>query len=197
MPNRPYVLGAVATVLLTVASVTALAAGRPPAFTTIAGMNRIGTATCSAPSALPGSRVTIVLGDMGGSHDGGSMMGGSMMGGSMMGGRMMLRADVRTASAGAVSLVAVNRGTRVHELVVLPLAQGSSAGTRPIGFDGKVSETGSLGEASSTCAAGAGEGIRPAASGWVTLSLPAGRYELVCNERGHYRAGMYAELDVT
>lgn len=29
-----------------------------------------------------------------------------------------------------------------------------------------------------------------------TLSLPPGHYELVCNHPGHYRAGVFAELDV-
>jgi hypothetical protein len=33
--------------------------------------------------------------------------------------------------------------------------------------------------------------------GWGTLNLTPGRYELVCNQTGHYAAGMFAELDVT
>lgn len=37
----------------------------------------------------------------------------------------------------------------------------------------------------------------PASNGWVTLHLPTGRYELLCNLPGHYTVGMYAELDVT
>ena len=58
-------------------------------------------------------------------------------------------------------------------------------------------EAGSLGEASRTCAAGGGDGIAPGASSWVTVTLPAGRYEIVCNLPGHYAAGMYAQLVVT
>lgn len=42
-----------------------------------------------------------------------------------------------------------------------------------------------------------GEGILPSGSGWVTLDLQPGRYELLCNLPGHYRAGMYTELTVT
>lgn len=42
-----------------------------------------------------------------------------------------------------------------------------------------------------TCAEGGGEGILPSTSGWVTLDLQPGRYELLCNLPGHYRAGMY------
>jgi hypothetical protein len=98
---------------------------------------------------------------------------------------------------GVVSLRVTNAGYLTHELVVLPLREGRGVGTRGVGTDGKVSETGSLGEASADCAPGAGEGIAPGSTGWVTLRLPAGRYELLCNLPGHYAAGMYAELDVT
>ena len=64
-------------------------------------------------------------------------------------------------------------------LVVLPLAAGASAGQLVPGPDGKVDEAGSLGEASSTCAAGPGEGIESGSVGWVTVTLPPGHYELV------------------
>jgi uncharacterized cupredoxin-like copper-binding protein len=62
--------------------------------------------------------------------------------------------------------------------------------------DAKTDEGGSLGEASNSCAAGTGDGIAPGASGWVTVTLPPGHYEVVCNLPGHYGAGMYAQLIV-
>ena len=68
---------------------------------------------------------------------------------------------------------------------------------RPVGSDGKVSEDGSLGEASRSCAAGTGEGIEPGALGWVTVQLAPGSYELICNLPGHYAMGMYTGLTVT
>lgn len=40
-------------------------------------------------------------------------------------------------------------------------------------------------------------GIDPGAIGWVTVDLPRGAYELVCNLPGHYAAGMYTELRVS
>ena len=40
------------------------------------------------------------------------------------------------------------------------------------------------------------DGIAPATTGWTTITLPIGRYELACNNAGHYLAGMYTELDV-
>ena len=41
------------------------------------------------------------------------------------------------------------------------------------------------------------DGIAPGGSSWVTVTLAAGRYEIVCNLPGHYAAGMYAQLTVT
>jgi uncharacterized cupredoxin-like copper-binding protein len=78
----------------------------------------------------------------------------------------------------------------------MPLAPGQQPGSRPVGPDGTVSETGSLGEASATCAAGHGDGIAPGAVGWVTVTLRLGRYELVCNPPGHYAMGMHTGLEV-
>lgn len=140
-------------------------------------------AGCAVPS-LAGSVVRVTLSDMGG------MMGGGMMGSTM---RIIDRPAV--VPAGQVSFRVANVGSLTHELVVLPLPPGG-AGSRPVGSDGRVSEAGSLGEASKTCGAGAGEGIAPGAAGWVTLRLPRGRYELICNIPSHYASGMYAELDV-
>lgn len=127
------------------------------------------------------------------------VMGMSTAGG-MMGGRragmMRLMSDRTSVGAGRVTFLVWNMGVATHELVLLPLRAGQ-AGERSVGADDRVSEAGSLGEASRSCGAGAGDGIAPGTAGWVTLDLAPGRYELVCNLQGHYRAGMYAELDVT
>lgn len=145
--------------------------------------------TCAAPASLPGSRVTVVLADMNMTE----MMGGV----APMGAHMMLRAAPSTVAAGQVSLVAENMGWRTHELVILPLAGAGQAGRRVPGGDGKVSEAGSVGEASASCADGAGDGITAGTVGWVSVTLAAGRYELVCNLPNHYADGMHQELDVT
>lgn len=148
-------------------------------------------ATASAP-ALPGTVVRVAVGDMGG-----RMMGqGQGQGRGMARGVMSMRADQTTVPAGTVSFVVTNTGTRDHELVVLPIDGDQPAGARTIGADNRVDETGSLGEASRSGGEGAGEGIAQGASGWVTLTLPPGRYELLCNLPGHYAAGMYTELTV-
>jgi uncharacterized cupredoxin-like copper-binding protein len=163
-----------------------------------------GRSSCNVP-ALTGSVVDVRLWDMmGGGMMGGGMMGGGMMGGGPIGGSGMMADGMMTVSispsvapAGEVSFRVVNAGGMIHEFLVLPLPARQAIGARPVGFDGKVSETGSVGEASKSCGEGAGDGIVPGATGWVTLQLPAGRYELICNLPGHYAMGMYTELDVT
>ena len=163
--------------------------------------------TCSAPS-LPGSTLDVTLADMGGMMAGrmptwtnGGLMPGSgsgMMGGGVSPYRRVMSVMVSPTSAvaGEVSFRVWNAGTIVHELVVMPMV-ADGAGSRAVGSDGKVSESGSLGEASQSCGQGAGEGIEPGAVGWVTLHLTPGRYELICNIAGHYAMGMFTELAIT
>jgi uncharacterized cupredoxin-like copper-binding protein len=81
--------------------------------------------------------------------------------------------------------------------VILALPAGQVAGQRSVGADGKVSEAGALGEAFASCAEGSSEGINAGTVGWVTVDLPAGRYELICNIRNHYADGMHRLLVVT
>ena len=144
--------------------------------------------TCAAPDALPGNTVRVRLADMGMTR----MMGGD----APMGARMMLRAAPASVPAGQVSLVAENVGWRTHEVVLLAMADAANDGQRIPGADGKIDETGSLGEASNSCAADSGEGITSGTVGWTTLTLSPGRYELVCNLKNHYANGMHQELDV-
>jgi uncharacterized cupredoxin-like copper-binding protein len=148
------------------------------------GQGRV-TSRCSAPAHLPGAAVHVSLMDMG--HRG--MMAAHH--------RMMLRVAPGTVPAGAVSLAATNLGSRRHELVLMPLESWQNFGQRATHSGGKVLERGSLGEASRSCGAGVGEGLRPGTTGWVTLDLAPGHYELLCNEPHHYARGMYAELVVS
>ncbi len=153
------------------------------------GGNQTPDLFCAAPTGLPGTRVTVTLADVG--------MTGMMMGDAPTGAPMQLVAQPATVKAGKVSFVVENRGWRLHEVVVLPLAEDASAGQRVVGSDGKVDEAGSLGESSATCASGSGEGIASGAVGWVTVTLAPGHYELVCNLKNHYANGMWQELVVT
>jgi uncharacterized cupredoxin-like copper-binding protein len=136
------------------------------------------------PDVERGSSVAVMLAD-----------GGMVR--RMHGSRAVLRVLPSAVPSGEVTLVATNMGRRTHELVVLPLAPGAVVGQRPQRADGSVDEAGSLGEASAPCAEGAGDGLPAGSVGWVTLELPAGRYEVVCNLPHHYAAGMVDELVVT
>ena len=196
--RRTLLTASTAIVLLSAVSTVSVAAAT-------GGLTRNGvapaSATCDVPS-LPGTVVTVTLADMRSHMGNRSMMGGA---GSMMSqddwpqfrhGMMTVRAAPSTAAAGTVSLRVDNTGYLTHELIVLPLADGQQRGERTPGRDGKVIETQSVGEASATCTAGTGEGIAAGSAGWVTLTLAAGRYELLCNLPGHYSGGMYTEVDL-
>jgi len=138
---------------------------------------------------LPGTVVHAVLGDMGG-----SMMRGN---GHRAAATMFVRLDRSTVPHGTVSLVVTNAGMRNHELVVLPLVGDDQAGSRAVGADRRIDESGSLGEVADAGGGSGDAGLAPGDTGWVTLDLPAGRYELVCNLPGHYAAGMFAEITVS
>ncbi len=180
-------IGVAAAILLTALSLVAVGS-----FSGWQDPFRSGTApdvSCTVPN-LPGAVVHVSL----------TNMGGPMLrrnNGMMSGGAMHLGLDQAAVSGAAVSFLVSNLGSVSHELVVLPLPDGQIAGTRPVGQDGRIDETGSFGEASNTCAEGSGQGILPGASGWVTMTLAPGRYELVCNLPGHYAAGMYGQFTVS
>jgi uncharacterized cupredoxin-like copper-binding protein len=112
-------------------------------------------------------------------------------------GAMGLSVDKAVVHHGIVSFRVTNAGVVSHEMVILPMAVGQVVGTSPFGGDAKIDEAGSLGEASKSGGRGAGEGIKPGASGFLTVTLAAGHYELVCNLAGHYVSGMYSQLTVT
>lgn len=179
--------GAVA-ILVTGCAAAATASGSPMMGGGMGMGYRASTLTC-VPPVLPGSTVRVVVGDMGMSH--------MASGPAPLGAHMMLRATPISVPAGEVSMVVFNMGWRTHELVVLPLADDATAGHRAVGADGTVDESGSLGEASSSCAEGSGDGIVATSVGWISLTLPAGHYELLCNLPNHYAGGMYQELVVT
>ena len=175
--RRAGILAAAVVVLAGVSTVGIAAASGA-----FRGGYRSPSGVCAAPTSLPGSVVNVTLTNMGR--------------GMMTGGMMRIFIDRPRVPEGQVSFRVVNTGSLVHELVVLPLPSGQHVGDRQVGPGNNVDETGSLGEASKSCGSGAGDGIDPGAIGWVTLDLPAGDYELICNLPGHYAAGMYAELTV-
>jgi uncharacterized cupredoxin-like copper-binding protein len=178
-------LGTASVILLTALSLVAV--GALGGVRNAAGPGFLSPTRCAAPN-LPGSVVSVHLANMGG-----RMLGRPY---GMMNGAMRMTADRTTAASGTVSFLVTNVGTLSHELLILPLPGNQIPGARLIGGDGKIDESGSLGEAANTCGEGDGPGILPGSSSWVTVTLPPGRYELICNLPGHYAAGMYTQLTV-
>ncbi|WP_225838788.1 sulfocyanin-like copper-binding protein [Streptomyces sp. NK08204] len=193
----PAIALAAAAVVLGIAT-TALMAASGAFHRTGPASWRAQGARCSAPAAT-GTAVDVTAWDMGGMMRGPNRPAPNhhLRPGWYGMGMMRLVAHPSTVPAGRVTVRVVNAGILTHEVIVLPLPAGRSAGERAVGSDGRVSEAGSLGEASRTCGAGAGEGIASGAAAWTTVTLRPGHYELLCNVPGHYAAGMYTELDVT
>ncbi len=136
-----------------------------------------------APAHVRGELVRVEL------SDDGTMMGGV----APMG--VSLSATPASVKSGTITFEATNVGYLPHELVVMP-APTTRVGARRVNADGKIDETRSLGEVSTSCGAGAGSGIEPGATSWVTMRLRPGLYELVCDVPWHYAQGMVSALRV-
>lgn len=95
-----------------------------------------------------------------------------------------LSATPATAKAGKVTFNVTNKGTILHEMVVVPGASAAAL-KQP---DGSASEEGSPGEVPD---------VEPGKGGNVTITLPAGKYVLLCNLPGHFAGGMYTTLTVS
>jgi len=95
--------------------------------------------------------------------------------------------------AGDVTFNAVNSGTIPHELVVLKTDLSPellpARATDPTRVD--EGAAGSLGEIEDSVLDVTGS------TGTLTLDLAAGKYVLICNVSGHYKAGMFTAFTVT
>jgi uncharacterized cupredoxin-like copper-binding protein len=194
--RRPLLVGALVAAVIALVASAAVAVGAGSGGAVPGGVGFLFGSSPAAPS-LPGTVVNVSLTDMGGSMMG---RGNGMMGQRnrmMNGGAMSLSTDQAFVPHGTVSFVVINGGSIDHEMVILPLPSSQAVGARAIGGDAKIDETGSVGEASHSGGAGAGAGIVPGASGWVTVTLAPGQYELVCNLPRHYMAGMHTQFTVT
>ena len=104
-------------------------------------------------------------------------------------GNMRISLDHTTVTAGRVTFRAMNRSKNlIHEVIVVRIDPKKSA----LPYDEKKGEViekqiRHLGEISN---------LKPGAAGAITLSLKPGSYVLICNQPGHYKAGMVANLSV-
>ena len=96
-----------------------------------------------------------------------------------------LAAKPASQSAGKVTFAVANVGKVVHEMVVVPAPNGAAGLKQP---DGTASEAGAAGEVAD---------LGPGKTGRLTVTLPAGKYVLLCNLPGHFASGMYADFTVS
>ena len=103
---------------------------------------------------------------------------------------MTLEPSPASVKAGKVTFKVQNAAkTESHEMIVARVADPKA----PLPYDEAKhrvieSKLQSLGEVSK---------IMPGQTKSLTLTLTPGKYVLVCNHTGHYKAGMVAALDVT
>jgi uncharacterized cupredoxin-like copper-binding protein len=103
---------------------------------------------------------------------------------------MHIAADRDSVPAGKVTFRAVNESKdQVHELLVVrtdsPQAQLPYDENKQEVVEKRVRHLGEIGD------------LKPGHSGALTLNLKPGSYLLICNQPGHYRAGMSTPFSVT
>jgi uncharacterized cupredoxin-like copper-binding protein len=93
-----------------------------------------------------------------------------------------IRLSISRVTAGPVTFIVRNAGTMKHEFVVIKTNRAPNA----LPMKGsQASEAGAKGEI---------EEIVPGATRRLTLTLPAGKYVVICNLPGHYKRGQFAGL---
>lgn len=106
------------------------------------------------------------------------------------GGKMGMDLSTSSAPAGKVRFEVVDAAASTgHEMIVVRLA--SKDEKLPLNASKhRIDEAAvkSLGEVS---------GLKAGQKGTLTVDLKPGDYELVCNHKGHYEAGMFAPFTVT
>jgi uncharacterized cupredoxin-like copper-binding protein len=104
--------------------------------------------------------------------------------------KMQIALDRDTVPAGKVTFRAVNESKdQIHELIVVR----TDAARTALPYDDRKNEViekriHHLGEIAD---------LKPGAKGTMTLNLRPGPYAVICNQPGHFKAGMMAALTVT
>ncbi|HLX27679.1 MAG TPA: copper resistance protein [Casimicrobiaceae bacterium] len=97
--------------------------------------------------------------------------------------------DRRSVPAGKVTFRAINQSKElVHEMLVVPAKP-----RQPLPYDQTKAEV----VESRIKVLGDLDDLRPGASGTITVDLKPGFYIVLCNQPGHYKAGMQTKLFVT
>jgi uncharacterized cupredoxin-like copper-binding protein len=97
---------------------------------------------------------------------------------------MTISVSPKTVAAGTIEFTVKNAGTIKHEILLV-----ATNGKELIpGADGKVSDDGTFFSMLD---------IPPNGTRGVILDVPAGKYELLCNLKGHYADGQHVPFVVT
>jgi uncharacterized cupredoxin-like copper-binding protein len=86
--------------------------------------------------------------------------------------------------AGKTEFDVTNAGKVEHELIVIDTSKPAAR----LAKGGKASESGKVGEVA---------GLKPGDRKTLVVNLQKGHYALICNDPGHYMAGMHMDLVVT
>jgi uncharacterized cupredoxin-like copper-binding protein len=101
---------------------------------------------------------------------------------------MKITLDRTSVPAGVVTFNVKNAGATAHEIVVLKTDTAADKIEPDPDEAGKVSEEDSKGESGD---------LEAGTNKTFTLTLEPGKYVLICNEVGHYAAGMRIPFTVT
>lgn len=99
-------------------------------------------------------------------------------------GPMTMTVSPNSVAAGLVTLRVKSSGTIPHEMVVVPT-------------HGTALTPGSADTVSETGVVGALRKLPPGTTKLLTLNLPAGEYQLMCNFSGHFARGLHVPFSVT
>jgi uncharacterized cupredoxin-like copper-binding protein len=100
---------------------------------------------------------------------------------------MTITLDRTTIYAGPIVFAVSNRGEVIHEFVVLQTSTSPDAMQPDPDEAGKIIEEANIGEI---------DGVPAGRFSGLALDLAPGTYLLICNEPGHFAAGMYVQFTV-
>ena len=89
-----------------------------------------------------------------------------------------------TVKPGKVEFKVTNNGKTPHEFVVIDTSKPAAK----LGKGSRVPEHGNIGETGN---------LKPGQSKTLVLNLRKGHYAVICNDPGHYMAGMHKDLTVS
>jgi uncharacterized cupredoxin-like copper-binding protein len=94
-----------------------------------------------------------------------------------------IRPATTTLQPGKIEFKVKNTGKQAHEFVVIDTGKPAAK----LGKGAKVPEKGNIGETGN---------LQPGQAKTLVLNLRKGHYAVICNDPGHYMAGMHRDLNV-